>query len=1128
MWTTLFLCAAQAAPEESTPSTSIATVLEHRVSVSIDASLALSETVTWTVRVDDPVTCSAGVLAPPGLDGAADGGAQVLEDLLVIPAETAKGAVFTLTATNKLPPGAHSGVFYTAPDLPTERAMLTVTAPARVPLTVWADPAATSTYDTRAARTVRMEWSGLRPGALAQASYSTYRDWIEAGNALNYTVKQKLADKMALGKELASDSLGMGLAGMSHLVSEIIALDPHGAHSWESARPAAEVAKSRSGSASERGLVLLSLLKLAGFDAMPAYYRPSSAPGGFPVTVPAPALLPSPLIAVRREEGTVYIDPAAEHASVPERPASLLGATVWLPDELPYQLPESSVIDGSVTVNTQLSLQDDGSATFTANLVAAGAAQEYLRALLAPLEEADRSEAFLKLLTQGRPEGSRLAAEISGVDAPDRKLTISLTGRDDRALTAGSPVRSAKVAPLIAPALAAWLPPKVAISEIMSISPPTSLVVLGHTLDEGLYRTEAAIGRRAEREGQRVVFVTEIERPYRSTTPAIEASAAQMMSEEAGKGVHILLFGSKISAALKAIESNPDLSPEDRAALVPMMWHGVGNDKKAARALEASIEAVGPELVIAKMFSYSDPGAMKGFSGLLSTPGIDDLGRVRYAEELAASSARSEARSLAEDLTDSNDAQVRVRALLLRERLLIGDPAIDKDVRAKHTELLDLAQGAAEGLEALDGARVEIALRRAQLALAADDPAAALAALEGAPQGPIEALLLASASGSPVEALRDLAQQMLAEHADEPYVISAASSALARAGDHREALSLALTAARVAHSDPELWGLVISPALGVGDLPTAAYAAKRASDLDPDDTARAGRWGILATLMLSREEAEAAYKRAKIALPSSWPPSVDQRMDLDDAAILAVLEHAEDDVAKDPRLLAIRAQMRIESASLDEAAHDGLLLATRHAKPEGYALAFAATAGRQYSTSLLAALDEAARSEPTAMTTRMEYRLVSGAGEPLDDARRLGTDPRAKTVMRWAIKPKEAVTAIEAWPARLSSPPSKPPAGFRKSWFLSVLPGVIGFSNPEAAIAAVRVGSPEMHLPPPFGLLYEQSPQLVESTEDGLTVLSLEGGVMPLYAATALSGEVRCWGFGFTPVSAKRALLASQ
>lgn len=1110
-----------------------ATVLDHVVSVEIDGSRRLTETVSWTVRIDDPAACVAGLVAPHGLDGASDQGARVLEELLIVPPDTAAGATFALTATHTAPAGSHSGVFTSAPELPTVHALVTVDVPSYVPLTVWADPAATPTFDARRSRHVVLEWKDLGADRLAQAAWSSWTNWLDAAKTVGATVDAKMTDRTTLGRALVSDIDGLGVAGIALRVFETVELEPGPPGTWEGARSAGAVAESRRGTAAERGVLLIAMLRAAGIPAVPGWFRPSSAPGTVPITVPAPALLPRPMVVVRRPEGTVYVDPAADRATIPERPASLLGATVWIPGELPVELPETGVSDGQVSVNSTVTISVDGSAAWTANIVASGAAQEYLRDLLSPLDAAGRTEAFTRLVRQSRGGGGPIQVTVSGLETPSKRLAITVGGHDDHALVAVPFGLRGTVAPTLAPAMSAWLPPRVAITETLSISTPATMQLLGSALDPSAYRPEVLIGRHDVREAQRIVLTTDVERPYRATSPSIETRASAFLADQAPKGVELLLFGASSATTGKALRTATELTPAERSVLEALMWYAGGNDPKALKTLTKALPVVGFEPLVAALTRFADPDDPRPWGALGGLAELDDLRRILVVEGLEQAGGRREAWTQAIDLRDSPDPEVRVRALLMMARLQgpKPDPAVDPENAGRWVDPRDLAMFASQAsatVPARSGPDPRVVVLEAQQALNDGDSAAAEPLLSSIERTPLVDVLLAHASaiaGLPIDQVRDSVAAAVTRAPADPAVMSAAADALARVGDAPGALVHALTAARMADDDPDLWSLVVPVALAAGDLPTATSAAKRSSDLDPESQSRAQQWATLATLMLLRDDVDAARVRARVQSVENWPPTVDDRLSLDEAALLAVLQYAEEAVSSDRRLLAIRAQLRIANQQLDDAARDGLVLATRHATAEGWALAFAATAGRQYSTSLVKALDDAAKTEPTAMTTRMEYRLVSGAGDPLEDARKTADDPRSQALVKWMGAPRDTVAAIDGWPSSLATPSNKAPVGYRANRTLSVLPGVFGYSSPEAMLAVVRVGAVTGVVPPPFGLLYTAHPQVVERIPGG-QVLQLDGGVMPLFAAVSVAPDVKgeVWGFGFTVEGAKHAL----
>ncbi|MCB9685213.1 MAG: hypothetical protein H6738_06670 [Alphaproteobacteria bacterium] len=1106
-----------------------ATVLEHRVDVTVDSSRRLSEDVLWTVRIDDPAACTAGLIAPPGLDGAMDGGALVLEELLVVPNDVSAGTVFTLRTNRKLDRAEHSGIFLTAPDLATEQASITVNIPLSQPLTVWADDLALPTFETKRSRKVTFSWTDLPPGTVAQAAWSTHTDWFEAGENIRSAVEGKLANKDALGREHAAGIEGLGVAGIAEKAFRAVTLEQGPTGSWVSARPARDTLDAKSGTAADRGVVLMSMLKLAGFEAIPAYYRPAGVYGVLPVSVPAPTLLPRPLVVVRRKDGDVFIDPAADRVAIPDRPASLLGATVWVPGELPTHLPEIGVVDGAVAINSSMQLDGDGGATYHVAVQATGAAQEYLRNLLAPLDEAGRTEAFARLVRQGHPQTTSLLANISGAEKATKPLKISISGRDLGVLGEVPYGLRGNIAPLLAPALAAWLPPRIRIIESIQITPPTTVQILGISTPESLFHPEALVGRTVKWEGRQITLTSEVERPYRATTPAMEERATAFLAEQAPLGADVLLFTTASGSTAKAVRTAPELSPGDRAVLEALLWFSTDNRGKAEKTLAKASPTVGFEALVAGLTHWADPKDLRPWMALLQVADENDVQRVQVMEGLEKAGARRDAWELGLQLRASPDPDVRVRALLAVERLQgpEPDPEVDPDAATAWVEPMELivdAQRAATEISSAPDPRV--VFRLAELSIERGDVAGTEALLEKVDRTGLAEVLLADAAavgGVPRDEVRERVEAAVARDPKDPLVVSIAADALGRVGDAEGAQHHAITAARLAHRDPELWALAVEKSLQAGDLLTAVEAARRASDLDPQSKSRAMRWATLATAALDRDGVDAARMRASLPPIASWPPGIDERIALDPSAMLAVLQLADHEVVAEPRLLSMRAQMRIDQDMLDEAARDGLVLATVHGVTEGWALTFASTAGRQYSTVALKQLDQAAKTELTAQVTRMEVRLISGSGDPAEDARRLD-DPRARAVLQTVSDPKGVAALVEGWTPDLPTPSNKPPAtGFKLNKYLSG-PGYVGFSNPEAAVAVVHVGGVTGLLPPPLGAMYTTRSQAVQRIEDGGQILRLEGGVVPLYAAFVVRDGEEWIGLGFTAAAAHQAI----
>ena len=52
----------------------------------------------------------------------------------------------------------------------------------------------------------------------------------------------------------------------------------------------------------------------------------------------------------------MWVDPASEHVAIPQIPASMRGATAWVPGDLPIQVASTGVVDGVVSVSGQATL----------------------------------------------------------------------------------------------------------------------------------------------------------------------------------------------------------------------------------------------------------------------------------------------------------------------------------------------------------------------------------------------------------------------------------------------------------------------------------------------------------------------------------------------------------------------------------------------------------------------------------------------------------------------------------------------------------------------------------------------------------------------------------------------------
>jgi len=1103
-----------------------ATILEHDVEVRVDYRRQLTETITVTLRVDDPAACAAGVFVPPGLDGAADGAAMVLEDVLIVPPDVQEGDTFRLQAQHRGPRGFHSGVMRSAPDLPVESARLEVSVPTSQQLSVWADPGANPTYEiSRRTRTVRMTWSGSE--AMPAAAWSTYADWQGASDELSASLDGKMATKPELGRDVAADLEGLGVGGITERAFQRVQLDGGPPGTWADARSAVEVSEARSGTAAERGVLLIALLRIAGFDAQPGLFRPAGGVG-FPSTVPAPALLTRPMVVVTTKRGIVYVDPAAERASVPDRPASMLGATVWAPGQLPFTLPDTGIVDGRVTVTTTVTVAGDGSAAWSSSVSSTGAATEYLRQLLAPLDDAGRGEALGRLVMQGRPGIERLQVSTSGVTRSDQPLTLTVSGFDKEALTTVGFGLRGVVAPTLAPAMAGWLPSNLAVDETVTIAPPPALTLLGSRTAPSAFQPEAMVSRLYSRNGPKANLQIDVQRPYRQSTPAQDKAARDFLATQASQGTELLLFTAASKATEKGLMASPELSDAEKVVLAAQLWWSVGNERKALKTLKKGMVSTGFDALLAGLADVAQPGDDRPWDALLELAEENPAQQVAVAVAMEEAGLYRRAWLASGPHQGASDPQVALTALLLAERLQGPPPdASDEEAAALWTQPADLLARAAE--LAPEDPRVRI--RLAELALEGGETAKAQSIVDelvdsGTGGGAAIALgALASAqSGIPKDEVTSKIEEAVRKDPTNPEVIGLAARATAEVGAVEEGLAYSLTAARIGGNDPQLWEDASERALAASDLGTAVYAMEVASDLDPDNARRARRLADLARLALDKSAYETGMARAGREIAGEWPPSLDARMrDAPADALLGLLDVAEEEVAAEPRLLAMRAQLRIDAGRLDEGARDGMYLAGKFAWPEGWALAYAGTVGRQYSSALQRALDDAANNQSTAQAVRMEVGLIAGSSDPLRDARTLG-DARANTLLSAVSDPAAAAAATEGWPEGLSDPSAAAPGGYRTNRALGSAEGVVAHSNANGQVAVVRVGTITGLLPPPLSQLYSVDPQPIERLSNGGQVVRLVGGVAPLYAAIAFDGEQEVYGLGFSAQAAKRAL----
>lgn len=1142
-WPAMAEDGATAAPTAAAPAraASAATVLEDKLDVYVDGSRA-KQTRTWKVRIDDPAACSAGLVVPDGLNGAQSDGARVYERLLAIPDGTAAGTVFTLVASVSRSGPAHSGTYTTAPDLPVEHAEVTVRSYAPY-LSVWTDPEADADFVRGNGRTATITWTAVRPGDPAEAVWSTWRDWIQAGERAEASVAPMLATtREQLGRDIAADLRSLSVATAAERVFRLVAYEEGQKEDWSAAKRYDKVLDAKTGSAVDRGVVLISVLRLAGFDARPAMFRAGSTGGSLPLSIPAPALLDRPAVAVFMPDRVVWVDPASEHVAIPELPGSMQGGSVWVPGDIPYDLPSAGVVDGVVAVSAQTTVSGDGSATWTATISASGVGQESLRALLAPLDAKGREEALRRLVITARPDLDRFGVDASGIDDPYRPLKITLQGHEPAALGAfGTIGLTGTVQPLMAPALAAWLPSRLLIREDLAIAAPQGLHPISTAAAQPSHHADVTLSRRVHREGAKLVLVTEAERPYRTASPARDSAAEAFLRDAARVGPDVLLLPPPTPDVVKGLRVAAAGRPEAEIAVLEALLWWTYNDqpKKASKALQRATTETDPEEVAQYLRRHARKDDPRPWLGLFEVARTDQQKLVAIGGLEAQRQSHHAWIAAARLATTTLDPAVKVEALLVQERLQESsrpDERLDEEGWSLWREPDELLAEATQLATTLPGANADgdprVLLRLAEKAMAEGRTADAELHLDRAlaiRPDPIASVLLAQASAASGVAVSEVEQRIreaVQGASFDAEVLSVAAQALAGVGREDLALEYALSAARLAFDDADHWRQASMLALANGDLALSVYAARRASDLAPGATDAGAQLALLATLAKDKDAAMLGNGRAGGSAPNvSWPPTLEALMGIaPEHALHALLDHHDAEVIASAPALSLRAQLRLAAGDLDGAARDGVLLASRHDEPRGTGIAFAATAGRLWTNAGAYDLDAATRGDPFAAATRMEYRLVTG-GDPTADARGLKGDPRADLILRAAAAPETVAEEVEGWPKGLADPQARTPRGFRTNRVLGAAKGVVAWSDPERGVAVMRAAQATGSLPPPLALLYTPASPPLARLEGGGQLVRLEGGAIPLYAAIRIEENGQeVTALGFTPSAAEAAL----
>lgn len=1105
-----------------------ARVLSHEAYVRIGRREAQGSS-TWTVTVADP-EAAEGLPAPAALEGAKSRGATLRYRELRLPPGLAPGT--SLTFKGPLPttvdPFAPSGRFQTVAGLPTTRAELVVRTQG-APLSLWTSPGGRPEWTSGRRNEIKITWRDLGPHERAEAVWTGATSWFEAGDQLIEQVEAQLTD--APGRELERDLAGMTPARATQAVFQAIRMVPGPDRGWIG-RSASQVIASGAGTRAERGFVLMSLLRTAGYEPIPALYQPSSSHGSIPAGMAVPSLLRRPILAVPIDGDVLWIDPGADWAQIPGLPAELIDAIAWIPGDLPRRIRPAGGTDGSASISGEIRLDRVGGGTFTLTLTARDAAEQHLREQLSLLDDESRDAWLGDLLTVGHPDVERVSITVHGLRTREEPLAVTLHGylpSHVDPISDGLYASSGRA--LLAPALARMLPPRIAVHEELSIAPPPGLHLLAVAQDAPHTLPSAVVAHRARSEADRVQVVTDVERPYRNLPDPLQIQSLDALAEAARIGPELLHLADATPAVGRQLRS-ADLPAADRVSLEAMILWRAARYGRARKLLDRFLAPIGLASLDRALVRYNAPYELRR---ALVDRAESDADLLATVPILRAMDRRDEAWERAAAVALS-----RVHALRVGSRLHMvalqpeapPDPEVDPEGAERWRDPMELLHEADASVERLDDpeGKAQIQAAKARIFLEQGQIDAAVALLQRAVEAstdPEIAILLAAASARadmPVDRVVESLNQAIAGGSADAEVYGEVSDALAQAGATQKALDHALTAARLAARDDRAWRRVTERAMAAGELHTALFAARKASDLALSDTEAATALTFTATLAGDTEQATIGWSRGGTPLDVSAEPTAAELIGLVEADhLLAVLRHHDSEVVADPGLLSLRAELELAAGARDRAVRDGTLLLERHDIARGGLVAFAAGLGEVWSSDGAAPLDRIVDRDPAARAARVELRAVLG-GRLIDDLRRMGDDPRS-TIWRQALDDPEALAASDPTfdPAR--PPRDTPPRGFTPNPVLGAVKNVRAWSSPLAEQAVVRHASSEI-LPPPLSLLYTpERPALRALPNEGRLYL-LTGGALPLYAAVRVEDGEHILGLGHSPQAAARALAA--
>jgi tetratricopeptide (TPR) repeat protein len=686
----------------------------------------------------------------------------------------------------------------------------------------------------------------------------------------------------------------------------------------------------------------------------------------------------------------------------------------------------------------------------------------------------------------------------------------------------------ATATPILAPGLTSWLPARVSVHEELAYTAPPGWTLL--TVATGPRPTDpaAVVARDVRREPDKVVLVTDVERPTRHLGWADQERSTNVLKQAQVAGPE-LLFAQDIAPGSVRTVRAIDRPPADRVALEALVWWRLARYPKARKLLDRYLDPIGLPAMDEALVRYDAPYELRRALVDLARTDRDLMATVPL---LVAMERRDEALVRAAQVARTREHDLRVAsrlAMLDLQSLQPPDAQVQPDLASiwRDPEEL-LAEADASGKLHLGAPDPRVQVARARRWLAAgrlEEARVALTAAAEQSEDPRTAVLLAQTLarlGAPLDSVLTRLDDAVQRAPADPAVLADVADTLAATGLRAAALRRSLAAARIAGSDEKRWSATVDHAMAAGDLASALYAARRASDLALRDTAAATRLTLVATLAGDDQQANLGWTRGGTPISVNWPPKVAELLPhVPENWLLAVLRHHDVAVVTDPALLSLRAQLELAGGDRNRAARDGLLLADVHGIARGAVVAFGASIGEIWQSDESIRLDDLVRRDPAAREARVELRAITG-GVVDADLKIMKDEPRARPWLE-ARRGAEALAALDpTWKPGVP-PKASTPRGYSANPLLGAARGVAAWSYPEARRAIVRHGGTNL-LPPPLSVLYSVRNPPLRSLPGGGTVVALDGGSLPLYAAWKQVGTERILGLGYSPEDAARAL----